>query len=92
MADQKLSLLETLQELKKEEFELFKWHLQQSANFKSNLRPLAAGDLEEAKRQQTVNLIIGKYPNDAQEIVINVLKRISRNDLVQTFAQIPKGR
>ncbi|XP_037616255.1 zinc-binding protein A33-like [Sebastes umbrosus] len=87
MAKLEEDLWKTLQDLKEEEFNKFKWFLK--------LDGIPVAQLEKANRQDTVDLMVQKHQDDgARKLTIKVLEKISRNDLVQlvqSFSLGPKG-
>ncbi|XP_074554679.1 uncharacterized protein LOC141810773 [Halichoeres trimaculatus] len=83
MAKVKEQLWEILQDLKEEEFEIFKWFLKQDDNVEG-FSGIKVAQLEKAERQHTVDLLVQKYQgHGALEVTVVVLKKISRNDLVE---------
>lgn len=77
----KEKLWETLQQLKKEEFQKFKWLLGQKVV--EGFPGIAVAQLETANRLKTVDLIVQKYQDSgALQVTLTVLRKISRNDLV----------
>ena len=95
MAKLSLELWKALQQLKEDEFKKFKWFLKQDDVLEG--RPgIAAGQLEKADRQDTVDLMAQKYGGTgAIQETIKVLENISRNDLGQSLQKScldPKGK
>ena len=84
-------ILECLEFLGDDEFKKFQWHLQKPVNLEG-LQPLPKSLLKEADRMDTVDLITDHYPSKEMQIIINVLKKIKRKDLVERFQHSPKGR
>ncbi|XP_022622448.1 NLR family CARD domain-containing protein 3-like [Seriola dumerili] len=75
-------LLHTLENLRKDEFQKFKWHLQQGDSSKG-YRSIPEGRLEEAEMWRTVDLMEQTYTGPkAVEVTRKILKKINRNDLV----------
>uniref|UniRef100_A0A3Q2C9S1 Pyrin domain-containing protein n=1 Tax=Cyprinodon variegatus TaxID=28743 RepID=A0A3Q2C9S1_CYPVA len=80
-------ILNTLDELSEEEFERFKWFLQQPENLPA-LPTLKKKDLEKAKRLEVVDLMIKTYALlPCLELTLHVLKKIYRNDLQPALFQ-----
>ena len=74
-------LLEILLELEDNEIVSSKFQLKQPDNL-GGLKKLSVAALGNARvREQLVSLIIGKYTNDAQEIVMNALRTMGKEDL-----------
>ncbi|XP_054480319.1 E3 ubiquitin-protein ligase TRIM21-like [Anoplopoma fimbria] len=83
MAKLNEELWKTLQDLKEDEFEHFKWFLKQN-DILEGFSGIPVAQLEKAKRQDTVDLMVQKYQGPgALERTMKVLEKISRNDLVQ---------
>lgn len=81
----KSEILKTLDELGQDEFERFKWHLQDKGIAKSNL--------EHANRQQTVTLMVQTFRlGGALKMTNTLLEEISRNDLIKTRTSIIEGQ
>ena len=73
-------LLNILEELGKDDFSSFKFHLKDST--------IPWSKLEDAKRTGAVNLMIETYTTPgAVEVTEKILKKIKRNDLVQKLAE-----
>lgn len=87
-------LLNTLDELRKEEFERFKWFLEDERLKDSSTIP--KNKLENAKTWDTVDLMIQTYTlPGAVEVTKRILKKINMNDLEQSLSDSslgPKGQ
>lgn len=87
-------LLNTLDELRKEEFERFKWFLKDERLKDSSTIP--KNKLENAKTWDTVDLMIQTYTlPGAVEVTKRILKKINMNDLEQSLSDSslgPKGQ
>ncbi|XP_033471133.1 uncharacterized protein LOC117249528 isoform X1 [Epinephelus lanceolatus] len=91
MAKLKEELWKTLQDLKEEEFENFKWFLEQDGLLEG-LSGIPVSQLEKAKRQHTVDLMVQKYPGSgALKVTLKILENIHRNDLKQHLQNLPLG-
>ncbi|XP_035533684.1 trigger factor-like, partial [Morone saxatilis] len=79
-------LLNTLEDLKDEEFKNFKWYLKQP-DILEGYKPIKESKLEKAKeRQDTVDLMVKTFNLDgALKVTKKVLEKIKRNDLVQSL-------
>ncbi|XP_070683922.1 protein NLRC3-like [Pempheris klunzingeri] len=76
-------LLNTLDNLKDDEFRSFKWFLQQLDSLEG-CGPIKVFQLEGAERRDTVDLMVNTYkPDGALKVTKKVLEKINRNDLVQ---------
>ncbi|XP_042367427.1 pyrin-like [Plectropomus leopardus] len=83
MAKFKQELWKSLQDLREEEFENFKWFLKED-DILEGLSGIPVAQLEKAKRQDVVDLMVQKYQGPgALKVAMNVLENINRNDLVQ---------
>ncbi|XP_061570895.1 E3 ubiquitin-protein ligase TRIM21-like [Cololabis saira] len=93
MAKLSLELWSTLQELTEDEFSKFKWMLKQEDVLKGQ-RGIPVSLLECADRQDTVDLMVGKYRRPgALQLTTDILELIGRNDLrgrLQNFCQDEK--
>lgn len=81
-------LWKTLQELTQDQFDEFKWFLKQDDVLEGFSR-IPAAQLQSAKRQDTVDLMLQKYPGPgALKVTLTVLEKISRNDLVHGLSSL----
>ena len=86
----KRDLLNILNDLKDDEFEDFKWSLEDEKV--GDIEAIQCAQLENAKRRDVVDLMVQKYePAGAVEVMKSVLKKISRNDLVKKLSNISSG-
>ncbi|XP_053169822.1 uncharacterized protein LOC128353169 [Scomber japonicus] len=86
----KRDLLHILNDLKDDEFEDFKWSLEDEKV--GDIEPIQCAQLEKAKRRDVVDLMVQKYElAGAVEVMKSVLKKISRNDLVKKLSNISSG-
>ncbi|KAL7370595.1 hypothetical protein ABVT39_005026 [Epinephelus coioides] len=91
MAKLKEELWKTLRDLKEEEFENFKWFLKDDGILEG-LSGIPVAQLEKAKRQDTVDLMVQKYPGSgALKVTLKTLENIHRNDLVQRLQNLRLG-
>ncbi|XP_037647433.1 uncharacterized protein LOC119501253 [Sebastes umbrosus] len=90
MAAVKELLLETLDDLGEEELKTFKWFLQQ-AEILEDFPAIQRSHLEKADRLDTLDLIVKTYNEQSVEVTKKVLKKINRNDLVQSLSNIGSG-
>lgn len=82
-------LWKTLLRLNREEFTTFKWFLKQKALGSFSGIPVA--QLETAGRTETVDLMVQKYQHSgALEVTLLVLRKVSRNDLVEELLEETK--
>lgn len=78
-------LWKTLQELTIDEFKNFKWFLKQDEVLEGFIG-IAPAQLETAERHDTVDLMLQKYlGGGALKVTLEILEKISRNDLVQVL-------
>lgn len=80
-------LFGVLQDLGNEELKHFQWFLKQ-AGIVEGFPVILKSQLEEADRQDTVDLMVQTYSlAGALQITVEVLKKISRNDLVECLSK-----
>ena len=93
-------ILKTLKELRSKEFEDFKVHLQHPDIFEGlvSLPPFATPNvpiphflLERNNKKGVAYLMVLSYPNHAPQIMVNVLKKVHRNDLLHRFTPTSEG-
>ncbi|XP_053194942.1 NLR family CARD domain-containing protein 3-like [Scomber japonicus] len=85
-----VDLLNLLEDLKVDEFEKFKWYLKTETV--DDIPPIKESKLEEAERQDAVDLMVQKYESSgAVEVMKSILKKINRNDLVEELSNIGSG-
>uniref|UniRef100_A0A3B5JYB9 B30.2/SPRY domain-containing protein n=1 Tax=Takifugu rubripes TaxID=31033 RepID=A0A3B5JYB9_TAKRU len=83
-------LLKTLLELNGKEFKTFKWFLKQKKVLRS-FSGIPVAQLETAERTETVDLMVQKYQDSgALEVTLEVLRKVSRNDLVEDLLEETK--
>lgn len=81
--------METLQELNRDEFKMFKWFLKKKTVGSFSGIPVA--QLEAAGILETVDLMVQKYQDSgALEVTLLVLRKVSRNDLVEDLLEETK--
>ncbi|XP_039681903.1 protein NLRC3-like isoform X2 [Perca fluviatilis] len=80
-----LELLETLEDLGDKELKNFKWYLQQP-DFLKDFPPIPKSRLENADRPDTVDLMVQTYSHVCVDVAKKVLKRMRRNDLVESLS------
>uniref|UniRef100_A0A667WJY4 Pyrin domain-containing protein n=1 Tax=Myripristis murdjan TaxID=586833 RepID=A0A667WJY4_9TELE len=80
MATPKELLLRVLEDLGNEELKEFQWFLQQSDILK-DFRAIPKSRLEKADRQDTLDVMVQTYENDAVKVTQMVLSKMNRNDL-----------
>ncbi|XP_035516324.1 pyrin-like isoform X2 [Morone saxatilis] len=72
-------LLETLEELGKDDFIAFKWHL--SIKILANCKPIPKSRLEDIPRTETVSRMIESYgEKSAVDVTVAVLKTMNQNN------------
>ncbi|XP_035856486.1 NACHT, LRR and PYD domains-containing protein 12-like [Sander lucioperca] len=87
----KEDLFNTLQDLKEDEFELFKWFLQQQ-DILEGYQSIKVSKLENAERQDTVDVMVKTFHlHGALKVTKKVLEKINRNDLVQSLPDTSSG-
>ncbi|XP_067426695.1 NLR family CARD domain-containing protein 3-like [Thunnus thynnus] len=85
-----MELLEALEDLGDRELKNFKWYLQQ-AYFLKDLPTIPKSRLETADRPDTVDLMVQTYSRQCVEVAKRVLKRMKRNDLVESLSNTESG-
>ena len=84
-------LLNTLEDLTKDEFKDFKWYLQQPDTLEG-YQTIKASKLEKAERRDTVSILKETFTlQGALKVTKKVLKKINRNDLVQSLPESSSG-
>ncbi|XP_037642068.1 uncharacterized protein LOC119497756 isoform X2 [Sebastes umbrosus] len=83
-------LLKMLENLKQEEFEGFKWNLQDK-HLLAGLPCIPCHLLEKSDRFDLVNLMLQTYSQQSVEVTKKVFKEIYRNDLVQELSDTSSG-
>ncbi|KAG7232675.1 hypothetical protein INR49_008229, partial [Caranx melampygus] len=84
-------LLDTLEHLRNDEFQKFKWLLQQGGNSEQQ-PPIPAGRLEGAEPWRTVDLMEQTFTApEALQVTRTILRRMSRNDLVHLLSEAESG-
>ena len=86
MTTQRKILFRTLEHLGKEEFQEFKWHLQQEV---LGFKGIPRSRLEDADRMETVDQMFQHYGINTIKVTREVLKKIPRNDLEEELSKIP---
>ncbi|XP_022073839.2 NACHT, LRR and PYD domains-containing protein 6-like [Acanthochromis polyacanthus] len=82
-------LLETLEDMTAEEFKEFKWFLWQKGALE-DFPAIPKCDLENADRMDTVDEMLKTYCVNTMKVTVMVLKKISKNDLVQNIPETMK--
>ncbi|XP_070778500.1 protein NLRC3-like [Enoplosus armatus] len=84
-------LLNTLKDLRDEEFKDFRWFLQQP-DILEGYQTIKVSKLETAERRDTVDLMVNAYElHGALKVTKKVLEKINRNDLVQSLSDSSSG-
>ncbi|KAL7405072.1 hypothetical protein ABVT39_023386 [Epinephelus coioides] len=84
-------LLNALEDLKDDHFEIFKWYLQQP-DILGGYQAIKVFKLEKAERWDTVNVMVNTYkPDGALKVTKKVLEKINKNDLVQSLSDTSSG-
>ncbi|XP_017297580.1 NACHT, LRR and PYD domains-containing protein 3 isoform X2 [Kryptolebias marmoratus] len=84
-------LLNTLDDLSNDQFDLFKWFLQQVGS-SAGLPSIRKSPLQTANRQDTVDLMVQTYRlHGAVQVTRKVLQEINRNDLLQSLSASSSG-
>lgn len=87
----KEQLWRTLQRLTKDQFQNFQWFLK--IQVLEGFSGIPEAQLEEAGRSATVDLMVQKYQDSgALKVTLEVLRKISRNDLVEDLLEAAKGK
>ncbi|XP_037621670.1 NLR family CARD domain-containing protein 3-like [Sebastes umbrosus] len=84
-------LLNTLEDLRDDEFKDFKWYLQQP-DILEGYQTIKVSKLEKAERRDTVHLMMTIYKlHGALKVTKKALEKIKRNDLVQKLSDTSSG-
>ena len=82
--------MKTLEDLIEKEFEDFKWFLKDESL--EGHQAIKASQLEKAERRDTVDLMVQTYQlPGAVEVTKKLLKKINRNDLLQSLSDSSSG-
>uniref|UniRef100_G3PPD9 Pyrin domain-containing protein n=1 Tax=Gasterosteus aculeatus aculeatus TaxID=481459 RepID=G3PPD9_GASAC len=90
----KKDIFKILKDLKEEDFEVFKWHLENDPS-PEHLGSIPRSDLENKNRENTVDLMVQYYGKDSVQVAVEVLKEIQRNDLAEKLSKMnfnPTGK
>ncbi|XP_042258998.1 NACHT, LRR and PYD domains-containing protein 12-like [Thunnus maccoyii] len=91
MVKLKEELLNTLEDLKEDEFKKFKWFLELD-DILEGFKHIPVAQLEKAGRRETVDLMVQKHQDHgALQLTMKVLEKISRKDLVQRLQNSLSG-
>ncbi|KAM7419951.1 hypothetical protein PAMA_016856 [Pampus argenteus] len=84
-------LLNTLEDMREQEFKDFKWYLQQP-DILAGYQPIKTSRLETAERRDTVDLMVQTYQlHGALKVTKKLLEKINRNDLLQSLSDSSSG-
>lgn len=84
-------LWRTLQRLTKDQFRSFKWFLKKRVL--EGVSGIPEAQLEDAQLEEVVDLLVQNYPGPgALKVTLEVLGKISRNDLVKDLLEASKGK
>ncbi|PWA33794.1 hypothetical protein CCH79_00017238 [Gambusia affinis] len=72
-------LLDTLLELNDKEMKYFHWYLQTAEKSKDGFKPIKKGQLEDADRLDTVDLMIQTYASNTKTVTEKILEKIKSN-------------
>ncbi|KAF3703930.1 Caspase-1 [Channa argus] len=87
---EEMDIINILENLVDEEFKKFKWHLKNEKV--DDIEPIHVHVLSRAEREEVVDLMVQKYQlSGAVGVMTNVLKKISRNDLVTKISKMESG-
>ncbi|XP_044200101.1 NACHT, LRR and PYD domains-containing protein 12-like [Thunnus albacares] len=91
MVKLKEELFKILEKLKEDEFNKFKWFLEQDDILEGS-KGIPVAQMENAERQDTVDLMVQKYQGPgALQVTRKVLEKINRNDMVQHLQNSHSG-
>ncbi|XP_051237200.1 NACHT, LRR and PYD domains-containing protein 12 isoform X2 [Dicentrarchus labrax] len=87
----KVDLLNTLEDLRADEFKAFKWYLRQP-DILEGYSTIRVSKLEWAERLDTVDVMVNTYKlHGALKVTMKVLQKMSRGDLVQSLSDTSSG-
>ncbi|KAK7877075.1 hypothetical protein WMY93_032213 [Mugilogobius chulae] len=81
-------LLWTLEDLKSEDFEKFKWYLKDRP-VPDGLSRISVSDLEFANRSKTVDLIMKTYGLDCIQVTLDILGKMDKNQTAMDLSEFP---
>ena len=85
-----MDFINILDDMSNEEFKNFKWHLKRESI--NDIPPIKVSQLGGAERRDVVDLMMQKYELEGTvQAMVNVLKKISRNDLVKKLHAMAAG-
>uniref|UniRef100_A0A3P9DAT5 Pyrin domain-containing protein n=1 Tax=Maylandia zebra TaxID=106582 RepID=A0A3P9DAT5_9CICH len=93
MTTPKEILLGTLEDLGRDDFEKFKWHLKNGSV--EDLPAIPVSKLENAERTKVVDLMFETYSINTFEVTKKLLGKINKNDLLENLNETipePKGK
>ncbi|XP_054882416.1 caspase b [Poeciliopsis prolifica] len=81
------NLIDILDDLPDDNFNTFVWHLKKETW--NGIQPIKSSRLQKADRMDVVDLMVQTYQMDgAAQVMMNMLKKINRNDLVKKLADL----
>uniref|UniRef100_G3PJT8 Pyrin domain-containing protein n=1 Tax=Gasterosteus aculeatus TaxID=69293 RepID=G3PJT8_GASAC len=82
----KKDILKTLEQLKEEDFQRFKWYLKNNSS-PEDPRSIPPCDLQNADRMNTVDLMVRCYDTDSVQVAVKVLEEMQMNDLAEKLSK-----
>ncbi|XP_077942522.1 protein NLRC3-like isoform X2 [Gasterosteus aculeatus] len=82
----KKDILKTLEQLKEEDFQRFKWYLKNDSS-PEDPRSIPPCDLQNADRMKTVDLMVRCYHTDSVQVAVKVLEEMQMNDLAEKLSK-----
>ncbi|XP_062304771.1 caspase b-like isoform X2 [Osmerus eperlanus] len=73
-------LLKILEGLELKELKEFQWHLCQGAD---SFEAIPRGRMERLDRQDTVDLMVRKWPENAKAVTLEILRKMDQNGLAE---------
>ena len=83
-------ILNALEQLDEEGFKRFKWFLRDPAYVPGS--PLTKRALQDVDREDVVDLIVQSFPDKETLLMVTILPKANRPDLVWMFGDTPTGK
>lgn len=81
------NLIDVMDDMLDGDFSTFIWHLKKETW--NGMQPIKGSQLQKAERMDVVDLMVQKYETTgAVQVMMNILKKINRNDLVKKLADL----
>ena len=85
-------ILDTLYDLDDKDFKRFKWHLERPQPAIPGFQPLKKSALQNADMVEVTDKIVQSFPGKETLIMVTILPKVNRRDLVKRFGDTPTGK